>query len=132
MDQLPRVYGASRASNPEFAEWWRHLRSTGANLVSTWIDVQNGSPIDYEVLWSNITKEIQSCDRLVLYIKPDDFPLKGALIEAGMALALGKPVYIVAPDVVVDSNTFGPIGSWINHPLVQFTDNIIDAVFGKV
>lgn len=121
-----KIYAASRASIPERGIMWRELRTQGAGIVSSWID---GEVSDYSQLWVNITKEIEMADRLVLYVEPEDFPLKGAFIEAGIALGLGKPIYIVAPNVEIDKVNFRPLGSWTTHPLVQFSTNITDAVF---
>jgi hypothetical protein len=122
-----KIYVASRASIPERGIMWRDLRSRGANIVSSWINEQEETSL--ESLWTNITEEIKSCDRIVMYVEQDDFPLKGTLIEAGMALALGKPVYIVAPNLVLEETTFRPLGSWANHPLVKFIDKLESAIF---
>lgn len=85
---------------------------------------------DLSLLWIRIEEEIESAERLVLYVEPDDFPLKGTLVEAGIALANKVPIYIVAPNVSIDEKTFRPIGSWINHPLVKIVDTMAEALLG--
>ena len=126
---LPKIYVASRASIPERAEMWRNLRIEGSNIVSSWIDESGeGQTKSFSELWLRIENEIRSCDRLVLYIEKDDFPLKGALIEVGMAISLGKPILIINKDVILEKRTFRPLGSWVEHPAVQFSLNIRKAV----
>lgn len=85
---------------------------------------------DFEALWTRIENEIRSCERLILYVEQEDFPLKGALVEVGMALALGVKVFIVAKDIAIDPSNFRPIGSWLNHPLVTMVDSMDTALIG--
>lgn len=129
----PAVYVASRASVPERAAMWRELRAAGARIISTWIDEDEEGLTDcFGELWTRIEAEIRSVDRLVLYAELSDFPLKGAYVEVGMALALGKPVYVVTPGVKLDSRSLRPVGSWAAHPLVSFHDEVGPPVFGTV
>lgn len=123
-----KIYGASRASEPKRVEMWKSLRQRGVNIISSWID-KVGTPVKYDELWTIVAKEIQEADKVVLYVEMEDFPMKGALVEIGMALALGKEVVIVCPGVEINQEDFRPLGSWINHPLVSFEDNIEKAVF---
>jgi hypothetical protein len=125
----PLVYVASRASIPERAAMWRELRANGAMIVSTWIDEDGeGETGCYTELWSRIEQEIRAADRLVLYVEAEDFPLKGALIEVGMALAMGKPVFVVAPGVTLHPRSMRPLGSWAAHPGVSFVDTVPQAL----
>jgi hypothetical protein len=118
------IYVASRASVPERPQMWRNLRDhAGYDIVSTWIDEAGpGETESMADLWWRVASEIASCDRLVLYVEPDDFPLKGALVEIGIAIGCGKPVYVVAPGVKLDAS-YRPIGSWLCHPgVTQVSD----------
>jgi hypothetical protein len=127
---FPVVYAASRASIPERGAMWRTLRAQGARIVSSWIDEDGeGQTDDFGELWSRIESEIRSADRLVLYAETDDFPLKGALIEVGMAIAMGKPVFLVLPEVTLDPRNFRPLGSWAAHPSVTRVDSVAEVVF---
>lgn len=126
------IYIASRASFPQHPANWRKLRDVeGWNVNCTWIDEAGaGETDDFSELWLRIESEIRDAERLILYVEPEDFPLKGALIEAGMALAMGTPVYIVAKGVTIEKPNFRPIGSWVNHPLVKIVDTMEDALVG--
>jgi hypothetical protein len=64
---------------------------------------------------------------LILYVETEDIPLKGALIEVGMAIAHRLPIRVVAPGVVLDPVSFRPLGSWVRHPLVTFCDTMVEA-----
>lgn len=123
-------YVASRASVPARGQMWRALRATGVPIVSSWIDEDGpGQTPDMSVLWQRIAAEVASATDLVLYVERSDFPLKGAFVEVGMALALGKTVTIVCPDL-----DFGEklklVGSWILHPNVTGAGTVEEAVGG--
>lgn len=128
------TYIASRASLPERSEAWRKLRDVdGYLIVSSWIDVVT-QPLNADdtkplhAIWENITQEVTTAERVIVYAEPDDFPLKGTLVEVGMALAVGTPIYLVLPGVDIEANTFRPIGSWINHPLVKIVATMDEAL----
>jgi hypothetical protein len=124
-----KFYVASRASLPERGAMWRGFRARGVQITSSWIDEDgDGETEDFTELWDRIEHEIALADVLVLYAETDDFPLKGALIEAGIALGLGKAVTVCLPDVELQERTFRPIGSWVAHPLVERNDNIEDVL----
>ena len=126
MSEGPLLYVASRASLPERPAMWRSLRDQGWRIVSTWIDeAGEGQTLDYADLWTRIESEIRACDGLILYAEPDDFPLKGAMVEVGMALAMGKPVAAVLPDCsYIDARTMRPVGSWLCHPRCVIFGNL--------
>lgn len=126
----PRIYAASRASVPERVAAWKRLRDeAGVNIVSTWIDeAEPGATADLGQLWIRISREIETASRLVLYVEPEDFPLKGALIEVGIALAFGMPIFVVAPRCKFDAPSYRPIGSWIKHPFVRIVETLEEAV----
>jgi len=123
---MKQIYVASRASIPERPAMWRMLRDKKAwPIISTWIDEagpgQTASMID---LWTRIEQEIAASSGVLLYIEPGDLPLKGAYIECGMALGMGKRVAVVMLGIdKVDTH----IGSWIFHPNVQLRTSIYSA-----
>ncbi len=106
-----KVYVASRVSR---AEMWRTLRDRdGVNIVSSWIDEAGvGQTASFEELWGRIRREIESCDYFILYAPNEDAAWKGALIETGIAIALEKRVFVVAPGPL-EGTTLRPLGSWL-------------------
>ncbi len=126
------TYIASRASIPRRAAAWRRLRDVGGwKITSTWIDEDGaGQTTDLGALWVRIASEVAGSERLVLYVEPDDFPLKGALIEVGIAIAHLIPIRVVAPGVLLDPISFRPVGSWVRHPLVSFANSVREALEG--
>ena len=126
------TYIASRASLPERSAAWRRLRDVdGWKITSSWIDEAGvGETLDLGALWARIEAEVSRSERLILYVEPEDFPLKGALIEVGMAIAHRIPIRVVAPGVVLEPRSFRPIGSWVRHPLVAFADTMDEALAG--
>lgn len=123
IDKRLIVYVASRASIPERAAMWRAYRRAGARIISSWIDQDGpGETLDFSQLWVDIQTEITACQRLVLFAEPGDFPLKGALVEVGMAIIARKPIWVLGSGIVLEGRTDRPFGSWIRHPLVEHID----------
>ncbi len=113
------LYVASRASVPARAAMWRALREAGWPIVATWIDeAGEGETESFTELWARIEREIRSARGLIVYAEPGDFPLKGAYLEAGIALGAGLPVAVVMPGVDLEPRSARPMGSWIRHPRV--------------
>lgn len=125
----PVVYVASRASVPSRPAMWKTLRRLGWQISSTWIDeAGEGETSDFGELWARIEKEISASDGLILYAEVGDFPLKGALVEVGMALAMKKPVAIVlGGGLSLELRTLRPLGSWAAHPFCSIFDNLDSA-----
>lgn len=114
------LYVASRASVPARASMWRALREGGWPIVATWIDeAGEGETENFTELWARIEREICSARGLIVYAEPGDFPLKGAYLEAGIALGAGLPVAVVMPGVELEPRSARPMGSWIKHPRVR-------------
>lgn len=120
------IYCASRVRH---ANMWKQARSEGAPIISSWIDeAGDGETGDFGELWTRIQREVSGADRLVFFAEKDDFPFKGALVEVGMALQAGKPVYLVLdPDIELDGSTLRPLGSWARHPSVKWVPTLYDA-----
>lgn len=125
-----RIYVASRASIPERAAMWRKLRDDyGYPIVSTWIDEDGpGQTADMAELWDRIHEEIITARSLILYAEPGDFPLKGALVEVGIAIGEGKSVYVVLPGVELEQPSMRPIGSWVKHFMVRIVPTLETAL----
>lgn len=125
MNQLG-IYVASRTWH---AGMWRETRAKGIHIISSWIDeAGEGETEDLGELWTRVQREVRSAARLVFFVQIDDFPLKGALVEVGMALAVGVPVYAVLdPDIKLEPRSMRPVGSWLHHPSVRIVPTLFDA-----
>lgn len=109
------IYVASRTTR---AGMWRELRASGVPITSSWIDeAGEGETADFSELWTRIHDEIRSSVGLLFYANVEDAPWKGAFVEIGMALAMGKPVAVVVVGDL-EGRTMRPVGSWMAHPLV--------------
>lgn len=116
----PGIYVASRASLPERLAMWRQLRAAGWPICSTWIDEDGpAETADFATLWPRIAAEVAGAAGLVVYAEPGDFPFRGVLVEVGMALAGGIPVFLVTPGLRLTGPSCQPLGSWVKHPLVS-------------
>jgi hypothetical protein len=123
------IYVASRASIPERSAMWRKLRDTGVPITSSWIDeAGEGETASFGELWPRIVGEIARSTAILFYAEPSDLPLKGAFVEAGIAIGMGIPVYAVLPGIGRGVYSFRPIGSWLAHPLVTRIDDVMLAV----
>ena len=87
-----RFYTASKTKH---APQWKELRAAGYKVTATWIDeAGEGQTANYAELAERCLRDIEEADFMLLYCEPGEL-LKGALVEAGMALALGRPVRCV-------------------------------------
>lgn len=112
-----KIYVASKTRH---AKYWRELRDSGVNIVSTWIDeVGPGETKNPTELVQRCISEVKECDCVMLYIAEGDEP-KGAFIEAGAALAFGKPIKLVAPRY--------RIGIFQHHPSISHFMTVADAL----
>jgi hypothetical protein len=128
--RTPRSDGIYVASRVVRAPVWKAYRERGIPIVSTWIDeAGDGETGDFGELWQRIRTEIQRSRALVFYAAGvQDFPFKGALVEIGMALAMGKRVYAFLDDVMLDGRTMRPAGSWVLDRNVALCDSLDEAI----
>ena len=121
------IFVASRVRHAETWRWWRD--SAGVPIISTWIDeAGEGETGDFAELWSRITSEVLSAERVVFFASQGDPPFKGAFIEIGIALGAGIPVTVVLDQIELEPRSCRPIGSWINHPLVTMEPTLVQAL----
>lgn len=121
----PKIYIASKSRH---RPRWRGLRDTGGyNIISKWIDVDDsliGDPdrtikfnFNYPKLWADCVTDVKNCDVLVLYAEAGEH-LKGALVEVGIAIALGKEIMVTG---VLEDN-----GTWFHYGKVELWDDTIE------
>ena len=116
----PKYYIASKTKH---AASWLANRAGGDRITSTWIDEAGaGQTSDHSELAQRCVTEIAEADFLLLYCEPGEIQ-KGATIEAGIALGLGKEVRCVGTCETI-SKTF------IKHPLWRFFPSVKAAIEG--
>ena len=111
------IYPASMLRHAPKWQTLRHEWKSFARFVATWPDqVTRGSepadvspdPAIMRLAWVTNCEEIKSCDFLLIYAEEGD-NLRGAFIEAGVAMATFKTIILCGPE--------GPWwGSWKFHP----------------
>jgi nucleoside 2-deoxyribosyltransferase len=108
-----KVYGASKLRH---APMWNDLREAWPEILWTarWPYQHVGqvpdTPDFASLFWLHDHEDVEKADGVLVYAEPDDV-LRGALVEAGMAIALGKWVLCVG-----DNPGFG---TWQWHPQVS-------------
>lgn len=106
-----RVYTASKL---EQSERWKQLRVDWPEIHFTarWpymVGQLEDSPSNARLFWLDDEADITSADVVLIFAEKHEH-LRGALVEAGMAIALGKRV------IVVGEHT--DYGTWQYHPAV--------------
>ena len=117
---IPRVYVASKMKH---AARWRELyASPRVHLVNRWPFLEpfvDADEVNARFFWQDDIADIRACNALIVYAEAGEH-LRGALVEAGAAIALGKLVVVVGdhPDY----------GTWQHHPYVMNASTIEEAV----
>jgi len=114
------------ASKTKHAASWLKLREQrpDVQITSTWInEAGEGQTADYAELAQRCIDEVKQADFVLLYCASDEV-LKGALVEVGVALALGKDIRCVG-----DSFTLSRV--FCRHPLWKWFTSIERALNAK-
>lgn len=121
-----KIYVASKTCH---AKMWKDYRYKGLPIISSWIDeAGEGESSNLSDLWVRIDNEIAHATDMLLYANSQDFPLKGALVEAGMAIAHKIPIHVVLDKVEVETRSKRPIGSWVLHPNITVYKSLEHAI----
>ncbi len=113
MLRLASVYTASKLRH---ATMWRELRTLRPDIHFTarWPDIEGlvpDTPEHAATFWTHDVADVRRADAVLLYAEAGEH-LRGGLVEAGVALGLGKQVVVVGGD-------HPDFGTWAHHPLVQ-------------
>ena len=109
---MKRVYTASKLKH---AKMWKDICDKRHDVIfhARWLKhVQLGTPGTVDnarAFWQEDHQDVATSDALIVYAEEGD-RLRGALVEAGIAIALGVPVFLVG-----DSPDFG---TWQYHSMV--------------
>ncbi len=114
------IYVASKASHRPM---WREMRKRYP-IEARWIDVDDSyigrelTDDEYRGLWVTCIEDVSTSGAVVAWYEAGEV-WKGALIEIGVALALGKPVFLAGAL---------PDHSWVHHPLVEHVGDLPTAL----
>ena len=118
---MVKVYMASKMGH---AEKWRDLYShhPEIHIVNGWCFLEpfiEPTPDNARKFWQDDFDDISRCDVLILYAEKDEH-LRGGLVEAGIALGLGKIVMVIGEHA--------DYGTWQHHPSVWKSSSIEGAL----
>lgn len=93
-----RVYWASKLHHADRLE--REQQQSyfqGMEFTSSWTGIVHeveDTPANAKTFWNRNLRDVMECEFCVVFAEKDDH-LRGALFEAGFAMANGKPVIVV-------------------------------------
>jgi len=94
-----KVYVASKVWHaPKWRENLDVFKHFNVGVTSRWIDYADDSDIVQNrkgELWQHCLEDIQKADAMIVYCERFDEQQRGVLVEAGHAIALGKPVICI-------------------------------------
>ena len=118
---MVRIYIASKMHH---AERWRGLYDElpDVHICSHWPFLEpfvHPSGENARKFWHDDVQDISDCHALIVYAEEGE-KLRGALVEAGIAIGMGRPVIVVGehPD----------FGTWSFHPKVSRATTLAEAV----
>ncbi len=115
----PRVYTASKLDHADLwlhlVDEWPEIEFTARWPVDYLANFYKDAGIDGRQFWIIDEEDVRAADFVMVYGEPQDV-LRGALVEAGMAIGLGRRV------IVVGDNPF--YGTWQYHPLVTRVESL--------
>lgn len=119
---FPKVYTASKLKH---ADLWKGLRLTWHDIdwTARWPDLVGGVEDNDSFareFWRHDIQDVMRSDCVLVYAEAGEH-LRGALIEAGAGIALGKHVIVVGehPDY----------GTWQHHPMVSIAKDLTEAYY---
>lgn len=112
-----KVYVAGKFEDRDIVrQVYRELKSKGHEITLDWTDHEHSKTTSEQAKWAVEDIEgVKRCDVLIAVLI-SDYRYRGALIEIGAALALGKRVITLGRNE--NSSTF------LYHPLVTKLDNL--------
>lgn len=112
MNELYLVGSSAETIRPTLRTFVSSLNILGIPTRAPWLNWATESHPDEALNWLACQSEVQDCRGILVYAM--DAGLRGALVEVGMALGLGKPVFMYTPTYTADR-----FGTWVNHPLIR-------------
>lgn len=107
------------------ADKFQHLRdNVGLPVRARWIDLKEDDPIvlnEKGKLWQMCLEDVRDSNYVFLYSGAIDEEQRGALVEVGMALSLGKRVYAYGKCKSIQASPISD-AAFTHHPLWHWID----------
>lgn len=122
MTAMIKVYTASKLSE---ASRWRTMEKEWPEIewVARWpfkhVGTVPDSSVYAKVFWEQDLEDIKRADVILVYAETHH-KLRGALVEAGMAIALGKRVIVCGEH--------DDYSTWQHHPQVNIVKDLTEAL----
>lgn len=122
----PSIYSASKIWHNTK---WTNLRDQwGFNIIARWINLPCGeegnqtgakilTPEEKTVLWVECQEDVCNADMTVVYAEKGN-EQRGALVEMGMALGCGRPIYVIGTCPSFEVANHSDV-AFMHHPLVK-------------
>lgn len=120
---FPLVYTASPYKH---GRMWKDLRDNHpypeffAQWIDEWPEDEDSKKLDFYNIWKGNQFNVEDCDALIYYCEEGDQP-EGALVEVGIALSNGIPVFVV--------DTGRKHRTWTYLRGIHHADSVHDAMF---
>lgn len=121
-----RIYGASTLHQAviwqglrDVIEWSKVVRWTARWPAFLALDIKDQAAANAQLFWQHDQTDIEQSELVMLYAEESD-ELRGALVEAGMALGMGKRVLCVGKN--------RGFSTWQYHPRVFRTETLAQAL----
>jgi len=117
-----KIYTASKLKH---AKMWRDLCQANSSFIfhARWLKHNAigtpDTPGHAAEFWRQDVQDVIQSDAVMVYSENNE-PLRGALVEAGVAIANGIPVYVIG-----DSNSYG---TWQYHSGVSRVPSLSDFI----
>lgn len=118
-----RVYTASKLKH---APMWKHIHDTHPDIYfhARWLKhtltlKTPDTPENAEEFWFQDEEDVKHSDAVFVYAESEDH-LRGALVEAGMGIAYGVPVFVIGKHV--------DYGTWQYHSGVYRVGTVEEAI----
>lgn len=130
---MDKIYTASKIWHNKV---WRSLNvSSQYQIISNWINfdcgtkekpggARNLSTVEKINLWRKCIEDVQRCDLLIAYAEKGETH-RGALVEIGAALSMGKPVYLIGNCKSFKEND-NTSAIFTYHPLFNFVEHMVN------
>lgn len=117
-------------SNLNYRSWWEGLEMMGHDICLDAMNyVQDGVsgaiPKSAAPFWPLVVETMSKCKCLMILIgQIEEWPNQRCMIELGIAMGQGIPIYLFCPFFQALPNPGMVLGGWLSSPEVICSDNL--------